>query len=39
MRRVDAKKAAHKFNRSLEAFPTLEGMVVKGLKEKRLLPE
>jgi deoxycytidylate deaminase len=39
MPKFDLKKALPRFDKSLEAFPALEAMVVKGLKEKKLIPE
>lgn len=39
MIRVDPKKAQPRFDKTLEALPTLEGLVVRGLKEKRLIGE
>jgi deoxycytidylate deaminase len=39
MLKIDPKKAQPRFDKTLEALPTLEAMVVKGLQAKRLLPE
>lgn len=35
----DPKKGVPKFQKTLEALPTLEALVVKGLIEKKLIPE
>lgn len=35
--KVNSKTAHPRFDKTLEALPTLEGLVVKGLKEKRLI--
>jgi deoxycytidylate deaminase len=39
MATVDPKVSLPRFDKSLEALPTLEALVVKGLKEKRLILE
>ena len=39
MIKVDPKTSQPRFDKTMEALPTLEAMVVKGLKEKHLLPE
>lgn len=39
MPKIDLKKALPRFDKSLEAFPALEALVVKGLREKNLIPE
>lgn len=38
MIRVDPKSAGPRFDKTLEALPTLEALVVKGLQEKNLVP-
>jgi deoxycytidylate deaminase len=38
MIRREPKDAAPRFDKTLEALPTLEALVVKGLKEKKLVP-
>jgi deoxycytidylate deaminase len=38
MIRVDPKTASPRFDKTLEALPALEALVVKGLQEKKLLP-
>jgi deoxycytidylate deaminase len=37
MIKVDPKKAQPRFDKTLEAMPTLEALVVKGLREKNLI--
>jgi deoxycytidylate deaminase len=37
MIKVDPKKAQPRFDKTLEAMPTLEALVVKGLQEKKLI--
>ncbi len=39
MVRVDPETAAPRFDKTLEALPTLEALVVRGLRAKKLLPE
>ncbi len=39
MIKVDPKTSQPRFDKTLEALPTLEAMVVKGLRDKNLLPE
>jgi deoxycytidylate deaminase len=39
MIKVDPKASEPRFDKTLEALPTLEAMVVKGLQEKNLLPK
>jgi hypothetical protein len=36
---IDLKTASPKFDKSLEALPILEAIIVKGLQEKHLIPE
>jgi deoxycytidylate deaminase len=36
--KIDPQKAEPRFDKTLEALPTLEAMVVKGLRDKNLLP-
>ncbi len=36
--KIDPLKAEPRFDKTLEALPTLEAMVVKGLRDKNLLP-
>jgi len=37
MIKVDPKKAEPRFDKTLEALPTLEAIVVKGLQQKNLI--
>ena len=37
MLRIDPKKAGPRYNKTLEALPTLEALVVKGLQDKNLV--
>jgi hypothetical protein len=37
MLRIDPKKAEPRYNKTLEALPTLEALVVKGLQDKNLV--
>lgn len=39
MIKIDTKNSEPRFSKTLEALPTLEALVVKGLKEKNLLPK
>lgn len=38
MIRIDPKRAMPRFDKTLEALPALEALIVKGLQEKRLVP-